>query len=1225
MAVVVGAGGAVSPQGSDTSGVAAASLATAVTVVATVEAPVAQPVCQQRRGPARSWDRFRRSRHHRMFPEPTFDEGALRVMKFRKRSLGTGAAVAEASKIALQDRGGSAGTGGSGGGVRREPGTAQSGRFPDEYHDEQAKHLGLRKARFFERCLRADRSLESPRLPTSARQPRLPPSPRSAFGVGGGDRDGSGTAERPASPSQSQSPPRSARENSGGGGNSARRLSSSIDAVAAAAFLSHGRHVTLPPLSPRSPPMVQEQPLSLCESVNGFVSACKQVKMNPATTGIIRPVTHRLKLEYGSMSNDRAEVMLQPLKASSAEVREASLRSNGLTVRGAQHLLDALPERVEVVDLSQNCLGHDDRWCTGLWRLSALQRLSVADSQLGDSTAKALCEVLLSSKSLKVLDVSGNAILMAAAAIGNLVARHQTLEELDIHWNHITGESARELLRGLCDNGHAGGSIHRVNLSFNPLGKVGGMEASRQFAQLFTENRALRHLDISKCDLRAAHCQVLAEGLRANTTLLGLHVSGNEAAVDARGFLEPQRAALFASLTLPGEHGSQAVQTLADSEEAPEAGGAAATAEGARDLQQAQAQMMDCCWVCQRWREVVIWYGPGLSGPDATDVWVFTSVDGFQEATKMTRRDGVFLTILVCPPGELRYVFQVGTEVLTSRTAPHVYDIQSELWVRRVGAGADVAVGEAADPMAAEAEAEAGEEGSERSAAEVLLTCANSMAVAPREPDEPVCVRVAPRRSSQELEEACRRAVDLAPPPLLLEAGSASGSWDISESLFAAHEERLESRAFCERSFEADWRTSRLPHLIDDAVDRSGVKDRLRRHYADVKVLFSSLCSVDHSLLVQQPREEPLSFGVGLHEYSHMLVQHILVGDELSLEEADAQFIIAAAPHQNTVAWHPAVHRDGRLLLRHGFLELVLRLALYRYRGDLLGREEPQAAEQQAAPAATDPAAPAAAPVPTTPAPAATPAAPATGPASPPQSAAGPAAAPGRRAGAAAAKTASDAVDLFFRRHVLHACPAMERCFDSLQWREEVLHTKEVEAVFRRHLRQTVDPLFLAWSRKRKVGIGRYLQTDDWFTLLDGLGEFLCGPQQEPEVRQRNAWDRTWLWQMAKMSTADETISAAHLQLSFVEFLDALARMVALSHARSREVSTTEGASRWDYGFGYVSPTYAFCAERDRASGSGVLGSPVLFAALLQDFLAGEAVKRALSRGQAAAAATTAA
>jgi hypothetical protein len=62
-------------------------------------------------------------------------------------------------------------------------------------------------------------------------------------------------------------------------------------------------------------------------------------------------------------------------------------------------------------------------------------------------------------------------------------------------------------------------------------------------------NEVLTHLDLSHCQLDALDCEGIAEGLHKNHTLLGLHVEGNQAWVDARGFIVP---------ILPIQHGQDA-------------------------------------------------------------------------------------------------------------------------------------------------------------------------------------------------------------------------------------------------------------------------------------------------------------------------------------------------------------------------------------------------------------------------------------------------------------------------------------------------------------------------------------------------------------------------------------------------------------------------------------------------------------------------------------------
>lgn len=75
-----------------------------------------------------------------------------------------------------------------------------------------------------------------------------------------------------------------------------------------------------------------------------------------------------------------------------------------------------------------------------------------------------------------------------------------------------------------------------------PQGKLCADESASTLAQLFRETKALVHLDISKCELTASSCKLLAEGLTENKTILGMHVVGNEATVTHDGFLVPMKA-----------------------------------------------------------------------------------------------------------------------------------------------------------------------------------------------------------------------------------------------------------------------------------------------------------------------------------------------------------------------------------------------------------------------------------------------------------------------------------------------------------------------------------------------------------------------------------------------------------------------------------------------------------------------------------------------------------
>lgn len=77
-------------------------------------------------------------------------------------------------------------------------------------------------------------------------------------------------------------------------------------------------------------------------------------------------------------------------------------------------------------------------------------------------------------------------------------------------------------------------------------------------------------------------------------------------------------------------------------------------------------------------------------------------------------------------------------------------------------------------------------------------------------------------------------------------------------------------------------------------------------------------------------------------------------------------------------------------------------------------------------------------------------------------------------------------------------------------------------------------------------------------------------------------------------------------QLTFVEFLEAVARLVGLMKSRQRaEEGNVDDDERWQYGLEHASAPSVFCLDRS------VLDKD-LFAQMLDEFLASDAVKRAL-------------
>merc|ERR1719161_696487 len=151
------------------------------------------------------------------------------------------------------------------------------------------------------------------------------------------------------------------------------------------------------------------------------------------------------------------------------------------------------------------------------------------------------------------------------------------------------------------------------------------------------------------------------------------------------------------------------------------------------------------------------------------------------------------------------------------------------------------------------------------------------MTVTPRDEGEPVANIIVPRKSGSDRDE----------PPQ---------HWDATRSLFAPyHQDDLDIINKC---FEADWRQSQVQLLVVDAPDRSQLKELMREHYAEIKLLFTAFCSV--------PRNKDAPFGIGLMEYTELLIRHGVLHDDLRLNDADAHFIAAAHVEEKASAgWDP--------------------------------------------------------------------------------------------------------------------------------------------------------------------------------------------------------------------------------------------------------------------------------------------------------------------------------
>jgi len=251
-------------------------------------------------------------------------------------------------------------------------------------------------------------------------------------------------------------------------------------------------------------------------------------------------------------------------------------------------------------------------------------------------------------------------------------------------------------------------------------------------------------------------------------------------------------------------------------------------------------------------------------------------------------------------------VFQAGAEVLSSQTAPVNYQLATAEKVTREDIPAVRKQWEekcladgAAEPLEWNPQLE-----NCKQFLRVEVTDVNTATVKPRDEGDPIAKIIKPRKAGSDRDE---------PPE----------HWEVSRSLFAPyHQDDLDIINKC---FEADWRQSGVQMLVEDCEDRMQLKELLREHYAEIKLLFTAFCSL--------PRTQDAPFGIGLMEYTELLIRHHVLHDDLRLNDADAHFIAAAhVPEKVAETWDPRnVSAVGGSLCRHMFLQLLVRLAEARF------------------------------------------------------------------------------------------------------------------------------------------------------------------------------------------------------------------------------------------------------------------------------------------------------
>lgn len=184
--------------------------------------------------------------------------------------------------------------------------------------------------------------------------------------------------------------------------------------------------------------------------------------------------------------------------------------------------------------------------------------LNVSKNRISDAGARDLALLIQECPTLRLLFMHYNRVLgFGGVEIAEAISRSKSLQVLDISYNSLCGsgltkkkeEMTEEEIKKKEEEKKAGAGKKKKKKTIGF--EEGTKPAAKGFAELFSRgfseswadafasNKSLLHVDMSHNHLETTDVEILAEGLKDNQTILGIHFAGNYGEVDNQGFIKP--------------------------------------------------------------------------------------------------------------------------------------------------------------------------------------------------------------------------------------------------------------------------------------------------------------------------------------------------------------------------------------------------------------------------------------------------------------------------------------------------------------------------------------------------------------------------------------------------------------------------------------------------------------------------------------------------------------
>ena len=265
-----------------------------------------------------------------------------------------------------------------------------------------------------------------------------------------------------------------------------------------------------------------------------YLRECKKQNLLPHPSHIVQD-SHpaSFKLSGVGLTPNYVVVITATVSAMPFPLEKIDLSSNSLTSFSGTKILEALKgysASLKTVNFANNKLGPD--WVEKLVDLfkvcKSIKTLNVSGNYIGDQAASNLVNGLILQDQLKNLRLSNCGLNQSpvgrvlAESLKNLFKTHRNLKVVDLSWNHLQGEAAGTVVKGLKKSR----SIESVNFKNNLLGK-GNPPACDQFNKLFAVNNKIKTLNLSNNFIEHRSAIMLAYYLTKSQSLEELKIEGN--------------------------------------------------------------------------------------------------------------------------------------------------------------------------------------------------------------------------------------------------------------------------------------------------------------------------------------------------------------------------------------------------------------------------------------------------------------------------------------------------------------------------------------------------------------------------------------------------------------------------------------------------------------------------------------------------------------------------